>query len=99
MGGNQLRTDIHDGGRVFDPSRSRTCVFTVALQLTVDVNPVIVINPGGPRSAIGTPFSVTDIVSMETEELLRSIEAGGGFGRKQEALKTLVRRKVIRDDR
>jgi hypothetical protein len=80
------------------------CVFTVALGRTVDVNPVIVMNPGGPRSATGTPFSVTDVVSMETEGLLRSIEAGGGeesrYGkRKQEVLKTLVRREVVRDDR
>jgi hypothetical protein len=49
-------------------------------------------NPGGRRSGIGTPHSVSDVVEMETGELLRLATEEGRFGvRKQEALKILVR--------
>lgn len=55
----------------------------------------IVLNPGGPKSGIGTPYSVTEIISMETDQLL-AIANEEGFGkRKQEALKRLVCSKVI----
>jgi hypothetical protein len=46
-------------------------------------------NPGGPKSEPGTPFSVSDAVSKETDELLEM--AAEDFGsRKQTALKTLA---------
>jgi len=50
---------------------------------------IIVLNPGRPKSAAGTPFSVSDIISMETDELLE-LANKEGFERKQEALKRLV---------
>jgi hypothetical protein len=55
---------------------------------------MVVMNPGGPKSGSGTPRSVSDIVNMETDELLAVAEAGFG-GRKQAALKSLVCSKVI----
>ena len=51
-----------------------------------------VINPGGAKSAIGTPCSVSETISEETEALLKMAK---GFGkRKQPALKTLVCHKI-----
>jgi hypothetical protein len=56
---------------------------------------IIVLNPGGARSGLGTPYSVSEMISMETEDLL-AVASQEGFGtRKQEALKRLVRRNVI----
>jgi hypothetical protein len=47
-------------------------------------------NPGGPKSGSGTVHSVSDIVNMETDELL-VVAKDAGFGvRKQEALESLV---------
>ena len=47
-------------------------------------------NPGGPKSGSGTTHSVSDIVNMETDELL-VVANDAGFGVwKQEALKALV---------
>jgi hypothetical protein len=40
---------------------------------------IIVLNPGGPKSVAGTPFSVSDIISMETDELLE-LANKEGFG-------------------
>jgi hypothetical protein len=55
------------------------------------IAPGIVQNPGGPKSGVGTPYSVSEYVSKETDELLE-IAGEQGFGkRKQEALKLLVR--------
>ena len=51
-----------------------------------------VINPGGPKSAIGTPCSVSETISEETEALLKIAKDFGK--RKQSALKTLVCRKL-----
>jgi hypothetical protein len=52
-------------------------------------------NPGEPKSRGDTPHSVSDIVNMETDELL-AVAGGAGFGvRKQVALKSLVRSKVV----
>jgi hypothetical protein len=49
---------------------------------------MVVLNPGGPKSGSGTPPSVSDIVNMETDELL-TVAKTEGFGvRKQEALKS-----------
>ncbi|KAF5374130.1 hypothetical protein D9615_008842 [Tricholomella constricta] len=46
-------------------------------------------NPGGPKSGGGTPHSVSDVVKMETDQLL-SVAQEVGFGvRKQAALKRL----------
>jgi hypothetical protein len=54
-----------------------------------------VMNPGGRKSASGTPFSVSDTVRLETDQLLQ-LAAEEGFGqRKQAALKTLVRCRVV----
>ena len=48
-------------------------------------------NPGGRASRSGTPFSVSDVVSKETDELLELV-AQEGFGKRQQnALKALVR--------
>jgi len=56
---------------------------------------IIVLNPRRPKSAAGTPFSVTDIISMETDQLIE-LAIQEGFGkRKQEALKRLVCFKVV----
>ena len=52
-------------------------------------------NPGGPKSGSGTPHSVSDIINMETDELLAEAEVAGFRVRKQAALKSLVRSKVI----
>jgi len=50
-------------------------------------------NPGGPKSGGGTPYSVSDTISLETDTLL-GMAAEEGFGkRKQAALKALVCRK------
>ena len=51
-------------------------------------------NSDGPKSGIGTPYSVSDAISEETDALL-AIVAQEGFGnRKQAALKTLACRKI-----
>ena len=51
-------------------------------------------NPGGPKSGSGTPYSVNDAISLETDTLLQ-MAAEEGFGkRKQAALKALARRKL-----
>ena len=72
-------------------ARKRTTIPTETL--THDA--MVVMNPGGRRSGAGTPHLVSDIVNMETDELL-AVTKGTGFGvRKQEALKCLVRPKVI----
>jgi hypothetical protein len=47
-------------------------------------------NPGGPKSGSDTPHSVSDVVNMETDELLVVAEDAGFGLRKQEALKSLV---------
>ncbi len=53
-----------------------------------------VMNPGGRKSGTGTPFSVSEAISMETDELLKiAAEAKFGF-RKQAALKTLACRGI-----
>jgi hypothetical protein len=47
-------------------------------------------NPGGRRSATGTPLSVSDIIAEDTDELLW-MAASEEFGkRKQAILKALV---------
>jgi len=56
---------------------------------------IVVLNPGGPKSAAGTPYSVTDIISLETDELLELAKQGGFGKRKQEALKRLVRFNMV----
>jgi hypothetical protein len=50
----------------------------------------LVMNPGGPKSGVGTPHSVSKFISIDTDKLLE-IAAQEGFGkRKQDALKALV---------
>lgn len=51
---------------------------------------VAFLNPGGLKSAAGTPFSVSDILSMETDELLELAKQEGFEKRKQEALRRLA---------
>ena len=47
-------------------------------------------NPGGHKSGSGTSYSVSDTVSMQTDELFR-VATEEGFGvSKQAALKALV---------
>ena len=54
-----------------------------------------VMSPGEPKSGIGTPYSVSDAISEETNALL-AIAAQEGFrNRKQAALKALACRKSI----
>jgi hypothetical protein len=50
-----------------------------------------VINPGGPKSEEGTPFSVSDIIAKETEELLEMATNDHTYGKQQGVLKALVR--------
>jgi hypothetical protein len=65
----------------------------ITLQWAI-ITPELVLNPGGPKSAAGTPYSVSDFISNDTDELLREA-ATKGFGKhKQSALKTLVCRQV-----
>jgi len=53
-----------------------------------------VMNPRGRKSGSGTPYSVSDVISMETDALL-GIAVQEGFGtRKQAALKALACRKI-----
>jgi hypothetical protein len=62
----------------------------------IPIDPVVVMKPGGRKSGVGTPFSVSDVVRMETTELLRLATEEGDFGAtKQEALKVLVRPEVL----
>jgi hypothetical protein len=56
---------------------------------------MIVMNPGGPKSGSGTPFSVSEVIAMETDQLLRIANEGGFGKRKQQALKALVRSYII----
>ena len=56
----------------------------------------IVLNPGRAKSGVGTPDSVSEIMSMETDELLAVANQAGFGARKQEALKRLVRPNIIR---
>ena len=56
---------------------------------------VIVLNPGGPQAGASTPVSVSDIISMETNQLLALANQGGFGKRKQEALKRLVCSNVV----
>jgi hypothetical protein len=51
---------------------------------------IVVLYPEGPKTGTSTPCSVSDIISMETDELL-ALDGQEGFGtRKQEALTRLV---------
>ena len=69
------------------------CIYLLSTEAIIDLT--VVINPGGRKSGSGTPFSVSDTVGMETDELLK-VAAEEGFGqRKQGALKALVRCDVI----
>jgi hypothetical protein len=53
-------------------------------------------NLGGAKSATGTPHSVTETISMETDQLL-TVAAQEEFGKqKQEAFKRLVHSKMIK---
>jgi hypothetical protein len=55
-------------------------------------------NPGGRKSGGGTPFSVSDIVGVETDELLAiAVEEGLGQ-RRQEALKALICRQIVQNE-
>jgi hypothetical protein len=51
---------------------------------------MVVLNPRGPKSGSGTPRSVSDIINMETDDLLTVAETAGFGVRKQVALKSLV---------
>jgi len=56
---------------------------------------VALVNPGGRKSVAGTPFSVSDTVHMETDELLICAKEKGFRQRKQASLKALVCRNVV----
>ena len=56
---------------------------------------IIVLNPGGAKSGVGTPYSVGEIISMETDELLAVANQAGLGAQKQEALKRLVCPNII----
>ena len=54
------------------------------------------INLGGPKSKEGTPFSVSDIIAQETEELLEMATNDGTYGKqRQVVLKALVCRMLL----
>lgn len=50
----------------------------------------LVHNPGGPKSATGTPCSVSDYISQNTEALVAEAKELGFGKRKQAVLKALV---------
>lgn len=47
-------------------------------------------NPGGRKSGSGTPFSDSDIIAKDTDELLQMAASEGLGKRKQDILKVLV---------
>jgi hypothetical protein len=47
-------------------------------------------NSGGPKSGAGTPYSVSDFISNNTDELLREAATQGFGKRRQNVLKALV---------
>ena len=51
-------------------------------------------NPGGRKSGTGTPYSVSEAISLETDELLKIAAEEGSGKRKQAALKALACRKI-----
>jgi hypothetical protein len=60
------------------------------------IDKTVAMNPGGRKSGLGTPYSVSDVVEMETKELLRlAIEEGKSGVRKHEAFKMLVRSEIL----
>ena len=56
---------------------------------------ILVLNPGEPISGASTPFSVSDILSTEIDELLEVANKEGFGKQKQEALKRLVCSDVV----
>jgi len=54
---------------------------------------VAFMNPGGPKSAIGTPFSVSDTITEGTDELLKMAASEGLWTRKQIILTALILRR------
>jgi hypothetical protein len=58
------------------------------------IAPALVQNPGGLKSGVGTPYSVTEFISKNTDELLKEAVKEGFGKRKQEILKALVCRQV-----
>ena len=51
---------------------------------------ISVMNPGRPESGIGTPYSVSEVISEETDVLLAMVTQQGFENRKQAALQTLA---------
>jgi hypothetical protein len=59
---------------------------------------MVVINPGGPKSEVGsTPFSGSEAMAMKTSQLLEFAKEMGFGKRKEEALKVLVCHICMRD--
>ena len=52
-------------------------------------------NPGGHKSGSGTPYSVSEFVGLETDELMKLMKEEGFGTRKQAALKALVRTELF----
>lgn len=56
----------------------------------------VVANPGGPKSGLGTPFSVSDTMDLDTDRLLEMMNNDEKYGkRKQAILKALVRFRLL----
>jgi hypothetical protein len=67
------------------------CVFVVSV-----VHPTIytflVVNPRGRASGVGAPLSVSEVVGVETDKLIRIVKEEKDYGvRKHGFLKALVR--------
>lgn len=52
-------------------------------------------NPGGEKLGGATPYSVSEFVNLETDELMKLIKEEGVGTRKQIALKALVRTELL----
>ncbi|KAF8325089.1 uncharacterized protein EI90DRAFT_3129205 [Cantharellus anzutake] len=87
----------------YSPRHSEIVLFDGVERETINFSPIFemgaelfthlcvaFMNPGGPKSRSGTPFSVSDFIAKDTDELL-DIAASEGLGtRKQAALKALI---------
>ncbi|KAH9970929.1 hypothetical protein BJV74DRAFT_783921 [Russula compacta] len=78
------------------PHHSETVLFEGVDRETINFSPkpvknsILVMNPGGHKSASGTPVSVSNFVGEDTEELLRMAASENPGKRKQALLKAVV---------
>jgi hypothetical protein len=58
-----------------------TCYYQPAECGGPDNQAELVMNPGGPKSGVGTPHSVSQFISIDTDKLLE-VAAQEGFGKR-----------------